>query len=162
MMLTTVIKFEGATPDVVVRELNRMKREAYIELGEEFWRENLPRRFTWSGGRMLGYSPRSAKYERAKRRKHGHNDPLVASGRSRDIATSIMDVRATATQTRTRLRILLHARALNFKNPKSQVTPSDEVRRIADKEVPPLTRKLASSMRSKFDELKQQQSTQKA
>lgn len=155
-MISASVTYQGATPDIALRELNNVKRQAYLELAEHFWRENLPRRFTWSGGRMLGYSPRSPKYEKAKRKRHGHNDPLVASGRSRDIATSIMDIKATATKTKTNAKIKIHARALNFRNPRSQVHPADEVRRIAEKEVQPLVNKLDGFMRQEFKKLNNQ------
>ncbi len=153
IQLSANITYTGLTPDLTVKEWNNVKRFAYQELGEEFWRTNLPRRFTVSGGRMLGYAPRSPKYDKAKRKKHGHADPLVATGVSRDLATKIMDVRTVSTQTSTRAKIVLRARALNFRNPASEargVNPSDEVRRIADKEVQPLVDKLARFIQEGF------------
>ena len=153
IQISANVAYEGVTPDIAAKEFNTVKRAAYLELGEDFHANNLPRRFTWSGGRMLGFTPRSAKYEKRKRKKYGHADPNVATGTSRDQATKIRDLRATATSKTTRLRIVLHARALNFKHPKSQVHPADEVRRIAEREVPPMVRKLAGFIDRQFSQL---------
>jgi hypothetical protein len=160
-MISATVSYSGITPDIAAKELNTIKRQAYLQLAEHFWRVNVPRRFTWSGGRMLGYAPRSPKYERAKFKKYGHNDPLVASGRSRDIATSIMDISATATAKTTNAKIKLHARALNFKNPNSQIHPAEEVRRIAEKEVPPLVRKLEGYLQQEFKQFESHKSKER-
>lgn len=150
------IGYDGPTPDLMASEFNGVKREAYQKLGEHFFRVNLPRRFTWAGGRMLGYAARSPKYERYKRKVSGSAEPNVGvsrnQARSRDIATRIMDVRSTATAKTTRAQIVLKARTLNFSNPKSKnkIKPSEEVRRIANSEVPPLTRELKRFMKAGF------------
>ena len=152
--LSANIVSTGTTPEgLTATQLNTVKRIAYREMGEHFWRNNLPRRFTWAGARMLGYARRSNKYIAVKSKRKGHTLPLVWTGESRRLTETIRDVRSTATRNKTRTKIVLHARGLNRVNTRSDspIRPSEEVRRIADREVPPLVRFLDGRMSHGFE-----------
>lgn len=154
------IRFELQKQGLSGAQLNRTMKEvlkaAAFELGVHFFEVNFPRRFTYAGGKMLGYTPRKPKYNAAKKRRKGHVDPLVHSGRSRTLATGIQDVRVRATDSTTTVEINFgRARALNFKNPHSAVNMRDEVTRVADRETGPLIRVLSDSIERQIAKVQQ-------
>jgi hypothetical protein len=119
----------------------------FQEMGEHFHEVNLPRRFTYAGGKMLGYQPRKEGYTNTKKRRKGHVDPLVWSGTSRKLATEIRDVRVKSTDKNTSVSVHFgRARALNFKSKYSTIDMRDEVTRVADREEGPLVRVLQSAI----------------
>jgi hypothetical protein len=141
-----LIKTTGAVPSNMPKRVynNEILKPAWDWLGRHFHQRYLPLRFTVAGGNRLRYTPRSGQrtgkrgtYMDWKRRKLGHVDPLVKGGESRGLA-KIRDVRATSKG----VRIVNHARKLNFRNPKSRIDMAEEVRSISWQEGRELTRKL--------------------
>lgn len=81
---------------LTVREWKPIIKEAW-EAGARFWYERfLPKHFTRSGAAQYYYAPRTKNYMITKARKHGHQDPLVFTGRLKREVTSFFDVRSTA------------------------------------------------------------------
>jgi hypothetical protein len=140
------LKQKGLTGEQLRAQLIEIKSIGYRKLGERFHRVNLPRRFTWSGGRMLGYARRSPKYTKKKFKQLGHGDPLRWSDVSRKLATSIEDIRVKSSTTRTEVRIVIHARGLNRRHKKSSIRMQDEVRSVAQREYGPLVRFLKNEI----------------
>ena len=135
------VRERGPTPRGMAKELNAIKKKLWNETGVFFHRTMLPLRFTKAGGRKLKYakrkgegipkgSPRYARsYTGRKERTQGHTDPLVYSGESKQLAR-IRDVRSTSKGA----KVVLQARKLNFKHPKSRIRMNVEVRRVATDE----------------------------
>lgn len=136
----------GLTPKQLKEQLPAIKEPAWRRLGEHFHEVNLPRRFTWAGGRMLNYAPRTQKYTKRKQKLKKHYDPLRWSDVSRSLALSIQDIRTRVTITRSEVRIVIRARGLNRRAKGSQIRMSEEVRRIADREFNPLIRVLSNEV----------------
>ncbi len=122
------MRYEGATPKGLSRELPRIIKDALYAMGL-YWHDNFrAKHFLPSGAKEYGYTPRKGEgmstatkgfwrsYMGRKLRMKHHQNPLTWSGESRE-RTRIRDVRATRNQ----VRIVLHANALNWKNPNSSV-----------------------------------------
>ena len=135
---------KGLTPEKLLKLLPEIKRPAWESLGEHFHTTNMPRRFTYAGGRMLGYSPRSPRYVSSKFKAKRHGDPLRWSDTSRQLTLGIQDIRVKMTDKKSEVRVVIHARGLNRRHKKSTIRMQDEIRRIAVREFGPLTRHLDS------------------
>lgn len=88
------------------------------------------KRFTHAHARAAGYTPRSRKYERRKLKKHGHTYPLQFTGRTR---REVRSARISTTSNGAKVAYA-GARALNFRNPKSQVNAAIEFTTITQAE----------------------------
>lgn len=76
-------------------EFNKIAREVWLA-GGRFWHEEiLQKHFTYQAVHEYQYAPRSASHVKAKRRKYGHNLPLVFSGESKEMLESQSEVRST-------------------------------------------------------------------
>jgi len=147
------IRYEGITFNVAKREWNNMQRRAITGTAEYHYEQHIPDRFTYAGGKRLGFPARSRTYTRIKYKRHGHGDPNVFSGESKRRATSgPPDIRPIATAKRVRGRLVLDAPALNLKNPdsKNNVHPASEVRGIPQFEADVLTRNFDENMQSEI------------
>ncbi len=151
-MYRHAIQYRGATPSVMQREMNRIVRESYVETGQYVHEKLIPSRFTYYVIAALGGTERKRAYQAKKRKKFGHIRPNVFTGESEQ-RSKIQDVSAIATRNKARAEIRLHTPRLNYKNPKSNVHPADEIRRISPREVPGIERQLSRSMIGRFKNL---------
>lgn len=95
-----------------------------------FHREMMDERFTHRHATKAGYLPRSRNYERKKLREKQHTNPLEYSGTTRRLSRNVnvvefkngADVRYP------------DARALNFRNPKSQINMVQEFTKVLPEE----------------------------
>lgn len=85
-------------------------KTAWHSIAALWQRRMRPDHFEPAAARRYGYRRRVSKYNRAKMRKFGHTTPLVWSGTSKALA-AVRDVRSTPT----RGKVIVHARALNFR-----------------------------------------------
>lgn len=129
-MITVIdIKEFGATPGMMKRELNNILKACWQHIGT-YWHQHFrAKHFTRAGASEYGYAPRSYRYERYKRRKRGHTNPLEWSGVSK-IRTMGLDVRATFRG----CKVVLHAPVLNFKRPNMRADMRKEMTVISDRE----------------------------
>lgn len=149
MILGIDVKYQGPVPGITLKRatFNRLLKAAWGHTGLHWHQNMLPGHFTAMGARKYDYTPRKGQrsgmsqkefwrsYTGQKKRKMGHADPLVWSGRSRDEAMR-PDIRPTSRG----VRVVLHAPALNFRHPNSEIDMRDEVTRITPEEVVELTR----------------------
>ncbi len=147
------VKEQGLTGRKYMKELKRINLTAARALGERFHEVNLPRRFTQSGARMLGYAVRSARYNKRKRRLLRHADPLVYSGETKQNVLRTEDVREGGSSKTWRVSVILHARQLNRYKTRRGLRPADEIRRTATKEHGPLTRYFEEIHNAETDKL---------
>lgn len=123
---------------------NEVMKPAMEEAGIWWFSKRLPKHFTREAYTLYGYKPRKGEagnpayrkgrqvpfpqsYTGRKLRQFGHTDPLVWSGGTRRVVTSMRDVRATSK----RVRIVLHgAEHLNYRHPASRIRMADEVRAV--------------------------------
>lgn len=141
------VRYGGAIPGITLkgRELNDMKREAWIETGN-YWHANFRKKhFTHAGATLYGYAPRKKSYQTQKLRRKGHTIPLVYSGESRAL-TRIRDVRATATNTRSKCRVVIHAPGLNRRHPNSEIDMRAEMTAVSGTEGQVLIRLFDNTM----------------
>lgn len=141
MIEAIVIKERGPTPRGLARERRKAQKQAWLETGKEFHSRLMPKRFTLEGAAELGYTKRKGElmprgsrgyrrsYTGRKERRFGHRLPMVYSGESRALAR-IRDVRATGNGA----RVVIHARKLNLRHPKSRVRMAQEIRRVSSAE----------------------------
>lgn len=143
-------RIRGPIPGVISRrEYQDMVRTALHAMGIHWHSHFLAKHFTFAGGMEYGYTKRTAEYEKRKARTKGHRQPLVWSGRSKERATSLREVRATFRKA----EIVLHAPALNFRNRHSQVNMIEEIRAVSDAEVAELEREAVTAMDSRLNEI---------
>jgi hypothetical protein len=150
MQYRFTLRERGPTPRGMARRLNDCAREAGAQMGTFWWTQFRPKHFTREGAREYGYAKRRGEgagtkskewwtsYTGKKQRKFHHTLPLVWSGQSRTLA-GIRDVRATATRNRTRVRVVIHAPALNWRNPVTAIDLRDEMTRVSASEAEALT-----------------------
>lgn len=155
--MTMKIRFQytGMTPKAPQRTINAATREAYQALGEEFFDKNLPRRFTVFGAKLLGYEPRTQKHQERKRKRFGHNDPLVFTGetRARVLDEGLTKIQAFATRNRSHVALTLNAPALNFRANSNAPDMRDEITRVSTRELPPLERFLERELERRYQQL---------
>lgn len=140
MLDRVVVTQSGTTPEIAARAMQRLMKAALGKLAAHHHHLYMAKHFTVAGGREYGYKPRQGEgksgkefwrsYCGQKKRKKGHQRPLVFSGESETLAR-IMDIRADSK----RARIVQHARGLNRRNPNSAIRMNEEIRAISDKEV---------------------------
>lgn len=137
------IRERGPTPRGFAKQRRAMQKESWGQLGTEYRRKYLPRRFTVHGSLELDYKRRTWNYQARKRRLLGHNDPLVYSGETRNLVLAGNDVRSTSNGVRIPLK---GARKLNRNNPKSDIQMHMEIRRISRREAGSLARYFDKSL----------------
>jgi hypothetical protein len=133
------IRDRGATPRGMARRMNAMKKVAWDETGLLFHVEMRDKRFSKAHARAAGYAPRTHAYTMRKLKAKKHALPLVWSGKTRrDVREA--SIAPTSNQVKVRYR---GARALNFRNPKSQVRAAVEFTTITQAE--------ANTLAAEFD-----------
>ena len=130
--------YKGPIPGKTLKgkNLGRMYKAGYWELGVH-WHANMAAgHFTAEGGKKYGYAKRKGEgaarpqyYKRSyayrKRRTKGHADPLVWTGKSRSLAK-----RRHVVATSKGCKTYIHAPALNRRHPKSRVNMRAEMTRV--------------------------------
>ena len=120
------IRERGPTPRKFRKAWNGSAKDAWFETGLFFQATMTDDRFTHRHATLAGYAKRSPLYEKRKRQEEGHTYPLVKSGRTR-----MGSRRARITSTSERLKIAWpNVRALNLRNPKSQINTREEFTRV--------------------------------
>lgn len=129
---------DAAVPGVLQRELRRLTRAALEASGRTWHGTMRPWHFRPEAFARYPdvYRPRTAKYQARKRKRRGHNDPLVWSGQTQ--ARSLQLVLRSTSQ---RVTVTLPGtRKLNRYNPHSRVRPAEELRAVGRGERRPLIR----------------------
>ena len=130
------VKFEirerGSVPRRLRKVTTAATKESWQETGLFFHTDMSDNRFTHRHATLAGYQPRSKKYERTKRLKYGHTNPMEFSGRTRRM---IRTANITSTSKGVSVRYG-GANTLNFRNPKGKppINMADEFRRITQPE----------------------------
>ena len=117
-------------------QVNNAMKRAMFAMGLRWRRKYLPFHFEEFGERKYKFARRSRRYERLKKKIHGHTHDLVASGEGKRLALS---GRRKVFATRDKVRIPL-PRKYNLRPTKSKVRMADEIRRVTKGEVNSLTK----------------------
>lgn len=143
------------------RDLPKALKFSWARAGALWHKRFLPQHFTPRGATKYGYGPRAKGYMRRKmagykvdgRRIAGHRNPLVWSGKSKELA-SIRDIRATGARGG-HARVVIHARGLNRRNPKtvSPQTMREELLTITGDELQIIVRQFSKDMVSALNRL---------
>lgn len=124
------IRERGPTPRKFRKAFTNSAKEAWFETGVYYQANFTDERFTHRHATLAGYAKRSPRYEKRKRREQGHTYPLVKSGRTR-----MGSRRARIVSTSGRLKISWpNVRALNFRNPTSQINTREEFTKVLPSE----------------------------
>lgn len=108
------------------RDLNELIADAYADIAL-FWHKHFRKRhFTHYGAALYGYAARSIGYLKLKRRKFGHNLPLVLTGTSRQLSESYQ-----INATKNGVTLTMPVRAFNFKTRNSRVDMRREFTTVA-------------------------------
>lgn len=155
MVMNLKMKWRGPTPRITKKRFNELIKAANRDMGIYWWRMMRPKHFTHAGAREYGYTPRKGErgggrpfrgsYTAKKLRAFGHTKPLVFTGTSQKLA-GIRDVRATFKKT----RVVIHARALNFRSAGSQVDMRAEMTAISAKEATTLMKVKRDSLMARL------------
>lgn len=161
-MILLKTRYSGAVPSIARKQLRPILKAAWAATGAFWHREYRPRHFTLAGARKYGYTPRSGEqsglskgqffrsYTGRKLKKKHHRLPLVWSGRSRS-RTALRDVRSTSKGA----RVVLHANALNYRNPHSKINMREEVRTISPDEERRLVAELDAEIQRGLDGIRE-------
>ncbi len=165
------VLYRGATPSHMRRRLVASKRGAFAKAGHYWHRNFREKHFTKAGAREYGYEPRKGEpgsrwlfkgryvsrfkgsYTARKLRQYQHTLPMVFSGQSEQL-TRQRDVRATATQKKSKVRVVLHSPSLNRKNPHSNIDMRDEVTRVSGGEENKLTGVIETELMRKLSRIR--------
>lgn len=153
-----VIRRSGATPKILQKELNSIKRWAF-KVGGEFWHKTYrAQHFERKAFNIYEeYEPRSGEqggrgskaffrsYTGFKQKYLHHTRPLVKSGESEE-RTRRVDVRATSTSKKSSFKVILHANTLNFRPPNSQINMRAEVTAVTVHEADKISEVIAASI----------------
>ena len=159
MVMKVTMKWSGPTPRIAKRRMNHIIKAANRDMGIFWWRMMRAKHFTHAGAREYGYTPRKGErgsgrafrgsYTAQKLRAFGHTKPLVFTGTSEKLA-GIRDVRATFKKT----RVVIHARALNFRSAGSQVDMRAEMTAISVKDASRLVRVKEKSLMARLRQIR--------
>lgn len=127
---------------------NAIKRALRFYVGEYWFEAFLWKRFTLIGYSEYGFKPRSPKYNRAKLKHRGHNNPLVLKGEGMEEAMS-EQTRARIKVTETSVTVPL-PRKYNRYNPKGP-NMSEEVRAVSQAELRILEGNLVMGIEDELD-----------
>lgn len=123
------------SPGTTLKAFKQGVPPALTKLGRLWHRGTLPKHFTARGAREYGYHRRTLKYSKAKRKKLGHNRPLVYTGRLMRALTGAYVI----TTTRRGMRLKMKPPHYLWKYPKTQhITPiikADEVVAVSQTEI---------------------------
>jgi hypothetical protein len=137
------VRERGVAPRGMKRIINNATKEAYREMGEEFHRSYVDKRFTPKHAEAAGYTKRKgerqARGSKAFRRSYtgrklsrfGHMNPLQFTGETRAAVRAQRRVSSTSKGVRVSYP---GARVFNFQHPKSRVRMNEEFRRITPQE----------------------------
>ncbi len=164
-MYEVALKSTGPTPKLLRRELNNCHRDAAANMGE-FWHERFrAKHFTNAGATEYGYTPRQGErgrpsgkfrssYTGRKLTKFGHTRPLVYTGES-ERRTRQLDVRATAKRGEARVRVVLHAPALNFRYSGSPIDMRYEMTTVSQRESEAIAEETATFLKYRYRLIKE-------
>ena len=94
-MYESVLTFVGS-PEATRKEMRKAVKPELAETLVEWHEKFLPVHFTVRGHFAYRYQMRDARYVKIKRRKLGHNRPLVWSGRMERMLTRMLRISGTA------------------------------------------------------------------
>ena len=163
MRANFTIKYSGATPKVIRKEMTAILTTSYGDTGKKWHEEYRGKHFTREGAEEYGYAKRKGEnlprgtaafarsYVGKKLKSRGHTLPLVYSGQS-ELLSRILDVRANGTGS----RVIIHARALRFKNPKSRVNMAKDMTAMSPMEHAALVQHFTATMDTEFSKRKEQ------
>lgn len=134
-------KFKLLDPTLTKRVFNNAVKTSLSKIAAEWHKDYLPKHFTRQGALEYGYKARKGEkmspgqrgytrsYAYRKLRAFGHQDPLVFTGETKQLAR-IRKIVATSKQAKVVL-----PRKLNWKHPKSQINMRDEITAITPAEL---------------------------
>ena len=103
MTVKSFIEYKGLHPGIIERELKRAIKKANFEVVNAWHKTFLPEHFTSGAVRKYGYMPRNIKYNRAKKKKLGHQRPLEFSGHGKSQALKNIKISGTSKGARGRM-----------------------------------------------------------
>lgn len=135
MQIVVDMKWEGF-PNITRAELRGLIKKQYVAIGKHWHTHFRPLHFRELGKARYGYTPRSPQYEFRKKKSKKHTRPLWWSGLSNQSSKDIKRFDAT----RYGVNVRMHAPALNFKPPNSNIHmikelqsyTADEMQTLAD------------------------------
>lgn len=156
MQIVLLIKHTGWSAEVGFsrRGFQRLLKDAYTAIGQQWVRECLPKHFTKAGAAEYDYAPRKGEgstgkafwrsYTGRKQKRFGHSLPLVFSGELQANVLAGPNITATSRGCRVRLG---GSNKANWKHPASQVDMRAELTRISAAE----RKKLTLAMNAQID-----------
>lgn len=160
-MYEVLIHRRGPTPDLLVRELNNINREAARLMGEYWHQRFFPKHFTHRGATEYGYAKRNVHYERRKYKKFGHTYPLTFTGDSKARA-SHPRIKATAKRGEAKVRVLMNAPTLNLRPTGGRINLRQELTTVSQAEANELAGEVSFFLQYVFSKLGNRTTTTKA
>ena len=99
VVIDTKVTAEG-WPAATKRALSAAMRKALGKAGMQWYRDVMSGHFRANAGARYGYAPRSKRHRAAKRRRFGHDIPLVFTGASERAARAAVRIQSAAKRAR--------------------------------------------------------------
>ena len=162
MAVRGTITYQGL--NALFKEGDGVTRKGFAEVTKQslyeaanYWREKfLPKHFEESAYARYGIPARTKKYIRRKRRRFGHNQPLVWLGRSKAMILNDRGeplTRRKAGVLGVELRIAAPKHFFQYRKTGKIVNKAEEVTRITQGEVEVLAQKLDKFLRIRYSEI---------
>lgn len=133
---------------ITKRELNKVLKDAWEAAGK-FWHQwYRPRHFTVRAYSLYGATARASGYVKRKRKKLGHNRPLVFTGVSEDLSRA-RTVRASFRG----VNVSMSMPTLNFRPKGGRINMREEMAVIADEEMATIERRYDNGLTRELNRL---------
>ena len=154
------IRISVTRTGITLRDWSALIKSAWMAVGETWHKQILPKHFTPAGAKEYRYKKRTAKYQRRKLRKFGHQDPLVFTGRLRSEVSYRYRVIATAGRgTKGKVKVRLYGPRYLFAYHKGlQVDKADELTRLSRADVRKLGRAMDAILKKEIERARKKKS----
>jgi len=88
------------------KEINALTESGYIFLAKKWHSDSLKKHFTAAGAREYKYPARTAKYNKRKQKKYGHQEPLRFSGELMRRASLVRDITGNSKGSKVKMKDL--------------------------------------------------------
>jgi hypothetical protein len=140
-----IITYRGADPGLPKRQFNNMKKACYGAIAQHWFEQYRPLHFRESAYSRYRFKARARDYVKRKRKRKGHNRPMVWSGESERLSRM-----ARITSTNKGGKVAMSARKLNFRHPASVINMAEELRKVNKIEVKEIQKVFDKRLQEQF------------
>lgn len=150
----TIITYPGKTPKGMRKAFEKARELANKAMGEVWFNEILPKHFERDAIVKYFYQPRTAKYTHRKKRKFGHENPLVYTGQAKAVLMSGYTIKSSPRRVEVKLK---SPRAFNLSTAAHMPNMKKEVSRIIEEDLVSMAKAAHEVYKTEIEKSKQSQ-----